>query len=137
MPGQLSTLGANIALDAATGRATQTARTTYLALLTAAPTDATTVATMAEVYPGTNGYSRQAATWAAPSGDPSSTSNTATITWGPFTADPPNVTHIALVSSASGLSGDLVMYWTADVARNAANGESIQAAAGALVMTLD
>ena len=135
MPGQLSTLGANIALDAATGRATQTARTTYLALLTAAPTDATTVATMSELT--TSGYSRQASTWAAPTGDPSSTSNTATITWGPFSADPPNVTHIALVSSASGLSGDLVMYWTADVARNAANGESIQAAAGALVMTLD
>ena len=135
MPGQLSTTGANIALDAATGRATQTARTTYLALLTAAPTDATTVATMAEIT--TSGYSRKSVTWSAPTGDPSSTSNTATITWGPFTADPPNVTHIALVSSASGLSGDLIMYWTADVARDAADDESIQAAAGALVMTLD
>lgn len=135
MPGQLSTTGANIALDAATGRATQSARTTYLALLTAAPTDSTTVTTMSELV--ATGYSRQAVTWAAPSSDPSSTSNTATITWGPFSSDPANVTHIALVSSASGLSGDLIMYWTADTARNAANGESIQAAAGALVMTID
>lgn len=135
MPGQASTVGANIALDALSGRATATSRTTYLALLTVAPNDTTTVATMSEIT--TAGYARKAVTWSAPTGDPSSTSNTATITWGPFTADPPNVTHIALVSSASGLSGDLVWYWTADTARDAANGESIQAAAGALVMTID
>ena len=46
MAGQLSTVGANNALDGALGRVTQTARTTYIALLTAAPTDATTMATM-------------------------------------------------------------------------------------------
>ena len=35
MPGELSTVGANNALDGALGRVTQTARTTYAALLTA------------------------------------------------------------------------------------------------------
>lgn len=135
MPGQLSTVGANIALDAATGRATQTARTVYLALLTAAPTDSTTVATMTEVT--TAGYARQTCAWAAPSSDPSISSNTATITFGPFSADPPSIAYAALVSSASGTGGDLIAYWTADVAQDAANGQSIQIAIGALTLSID
>lgn len=135
MTGQASTVGANNALDAMNGRATQTARTTYVALLTSAPTDSTTLSTMSEL--SATGYSRQSATWAAPSGDPSSTSNTNTITYGPFSADPANVTHLALVSASSGTSGDFIYYWTADAAKDAAIGDSIQIAAGALVMTLD
>lgn len=135
MPGELSTVGANIALDATTGRATQTARTTYLALLSAAPGDATTLAGMSEVAVG--GYARQAVTWTAPSGDPSRTQNSAILTFGPFTGDPPNVTHCALVSAASGTTGDFLMFWTLDVAKDAAVNESIQFAAGALYMTLD
>lgn len=135
MAGELSTTGANIALDAATGRATQTARTTYLALLTAAPTDASTPATMTEL--SATGYARQAVTWSAPSGDPSSTSNSGTVTFGPFSTDPANVTHCALVSSSSGTTGDLVMWWSLTAAKDAAIGESIQFAAAALAMTLD
>lgn len=135
MSGEASSFGAGAALDAMTGRATQTARTTYLALLTAAPTDATTNATMAEVT--TAGYARQAVTWAAPSGDPRVTSNTALLTFGPFTADPPNITHAALVSSASGTSGDFIYWWTLDNARDAANGDSLTVAVGALVAQLD
>ena len=135
MPGQLSTVGANNALDAATGRATQTARTVYLALLTAAPTDSTTVATMTELT--TAGYARQVCAWSAPSGDPSTSSNTATLTFGPFSADPPSVAYAALVSSASGTSGDFIAYWTADVAQDAANGQSIQVSVGALTLSLD
>lgn len=138
MPGQLSTVGANIALDAATGRATQTARTVYLALLTVAPTDATTMATMTEVFaPGANGYARQACTFSAPASDPSLSSNTATITFGPFTADPASVAYAALVSAATGTVGDFIAYWTADVAQDAANGQSIQVSAGALTLSID
>lgn len=135
MPGEASTVGAGKALDAITGRATATARTTYLALLTAAPGDATTIATMSEL--STAGYSRQAVTWSTPSGDPQATSNTAAITFGAFTADPPNVTHLALVSAASGTTGDFLYYWTADTARDAATGDSISVAIGALTMSLD
>lgn len=135
MPGQLSTVGANNALDAATGRATQTARTVYLALLTAAPGDSTTLATMTELT--TAGYSRQVCAWSAPTGDPSLSSNTATITFGPFGADPPSVGWAALVSAASGTTGDFIAYWTADVAQDAANGQSIQVAIGALTLSLD
>lgn len=135
MPGQLSTVGANIALDAATGRATQTARTVYLALLTAAPSDSTTMATMTELT--TAGYSRQACTFGAPAGDPSLSSNTGTITFGPFSADPPSVAYAALVSASSGTVGDFIAYWTADVAQDAANGQSIQVSAGALTLSID
>lgn len=135
MTGQASQVGANIMLDAVNGRATQTARTTYLVLLTAAPSDTTTLATMSEV--STAGYSRQSVTWGSPSGDPSSSSNTNTITFGPFTADPPNVTHLALVSASSGTTGDFLYYWTADVARDGAINDSIQVAIGALTMTQD
>lgn len=138
MAGQASTVGANIMLDAATGRATQTARTTYLALLTAAPTDATTMAGMTEVTtPATNGYARQSVSWTAPTGDPSSTQNSGALTFGPFTADLGNVTHLALVSAATGTAGDLVAYWTADVAKDPANGDSISVASGALTLTCD
>lgn len=135
MPGELSTVGANNALDGALGRVTQTARTVYLALLTAAPTDATTIATMTEV--ATAGYARQACAFGAPTGDPSSTSNTAQLTFGPFTADPPNVTHCAVVSAASGTTGDFIAHWALDVAKDAAINESIQVAIGGLVLTLD
>lgn len=135
MAGELSTVGANNALDGAFGRVTQTARTVYLALLSAAPTDATTNATMTEI--STAGYARQTCAMSAPTGDPSATSNTALLTFGPFSADPPNVTHCAIVSSSSGTGGDFIAWWALDVAKDAAINESIQVAIGGLSMTLD
>lgn len=135
MPGEFSTTGANAGLDAATGRATQTARTMYLALLTAAPADGTTPATMTEL--SATGYSRQTCAFSAPTGDPASTGNSGTITFGPFSSDPANVPYCALVSSSSGTTGDLTMYWTLAAAKDAAIGESISIAAGQLTMTLD
>ena len=44
MPGQFSDAGSNRALDAVTGRATVSTATTYLALLTSAPSDTSTLA---------------------------------------------------------------------------------------------
>lgn len=136
MAGQPSSPGAVKMLDALTGRATQTAQTTYLALATTAPTD---IALGAELTaPTTNGYSRQAVTWTAPTGDPSSTENTALITFGPFTADLGIVTHIMLMDVATaGTASNMLAYWTADVSKDPANGDSITIAAGALVMTAD
>lgn len=136
MPGEFSQVGANYALDIVTGRdAGPGARTTYLALLTAAPSDTSTLATMTEVAAA--GYARQSVAWTAPTGDPSSTENSGTITFGPFTADPANVTHCALVSAASGTTGDFLMHWALDTAKDAAINESIEFAAGALTMTND
>lgn len=135
MPGEFSQRGAELALDAWAGRAAASARTTYLALLTTAPTDTTTLGTMAEVT--TAGYARQAVTWGAPTGDPSVIANSAPVVFGPFTADPPNVTHVALVSAASGTTGDFLGHWALDAAKDAATGESIQFNTGALTMSLD
>jgi hypothetical protein len=135
MAGEASTFGAGRALDAINGRATATARTVYLALLSAAPNDGSTLATMTEIT--TAGYARQAVTWSTPTGDPAVVSNSGVLTFGPFTADPPNVTHAALVSAVSGTSGDFLYWWTLDNARDAANGDSLTVAAAALVMQLD
>ncbi len=135
MAGELSTVGAGRGLDAVTGRATATARTTYLALLSAAPTDASTMATMTEVT--TAGYSRQAVTWSTPAGDPQQTKNSVAITFGPFTADPPNITHAALVSAVSGTSGDFLYWWTLDTARDGITNDSLSVAIDALVAQLD
>lgn len=133
--GEPSTVGSGIALDAMSGRATQTARTTYLALLTTLPTDATTLATMVEMT--TAGYARLAVTWGAPTGDPATTSNTNTLNFGPFSADPPNVPYGALVSSASGTTGDFIYLFTFGTARDGLIGDSYQVLAGALSMSLD
>lgn len=139
MAGELSTVGSQKALDAILGTTTLSSRTMYIALLTAAPTDATTMSTMTELTtPGTNGYDREICAWdAATSADPPVADNTSLITFGPFTSDLGNVTHLALVSAATGTAGDLVAYWTADVAKDPANGDSITIAAGALTMSLD
>jgi hypothetical protein len=135
VPGEFSQRGAELALDAWSGRVTAAARTTYLALLTAAPNDQTTVAGMAEL--AVAGYARQAVTWGAPSGDPSQIANSAPIVFGPFTADAAPVTHCALVSSASGGTGDFLGHWALEAAKDAAAGESIQFAAGQLTMNLE
>jgi hypothetical protein len=133
MPGQPTTAGANKMLDGLNGRATQTSGTTFLALFTTAPDD--TGAGTEVTTAGTNGYSRQSVTWGAPTGDPAAASNTNAITFGPFSADLGNVTHLALMSASTG--GSMLWYWTADAAKDPANGDSITVAAGALTMTAD
>lgn len=136
MAGELTRVGQQDALDAFSGRATVTAQTTYLALCTADPGKAPTVAGLAELT--TSGYARQTCVWTAPTAaDPSVVQNNATITFGPFTADPPSATHLALVTSASGTTGNVRGKWTLDVAKDAATSESIQIAAGAVTMSLD
>lgn len=139
MPGEASDKGADIALDAMFGRATQTARTVYLALLTAAPSDATTPATMTE-YAAT-GYARQAFTPTTPaaSGGARGISNSGSINFGPLTGATGlvDITHAAIVSSSSGAGGDLIAFWTLDSARRPAANDSIQVANGAFTFTAD
>ena len=129
MPGSTTVVGGQRALDAITGRAAPAARSMWIALLTAAPTRTTTLATMSEV--AVAGYARQAATYSAPtSADPPVTSLTTGLTWGPFTGDPPNVTHAALVSASSGTTGEISEYWTLDAAKDVGVNDSLTAAAG-------
>lgn len=133
MPGAASDRGADIALDGMTGRATQTARTTYIALLTAAPTRTTTLATMTEYAAA--GYARATygPTTPATVGANRESSNTSQITIGPLTGanGTTAITHAALVSAASGTVGDFIDWWTLDASRTPAANDSIQIAANA------
>lgn len=139
MPGEATNKGADIALDAMSGRVTQNARTTYLMLLTALPAtpDTATGANYVAVEVTTAGYARQAVTWGAPAGDPRNTSNTVQITFGPFTANPPNAAAAALCNLASGTPTEMIFNWTLDQAKDAEINESILFAIGALVMQGD
>jgi hypothetical protein len=136
MPGEPTTLGANLMLNAVSGRQTVSSRTMYLAVLTAVPNDASTVASMAE-YAAGNGYSRQEVTFGAPTGDPSEVANTNSITFGAFSDNRVPATHLALVSSASGTGGDLVWYWSVDEVKDPAVNDSLTIAVGALKMLVD
>lgn len=142
MAGEFSDAGSNYALDLVTGRATNpftaSSRTTYLALLSAAPSDTSTLATMTEIT--TSGYARQSVTWSTPalSGGIPETHNTSTVTFGPFTADPPNITHCALVSASSGTTGDFLIWWALTSARDPATGDSLSfAGTTGITITLD
>ena len=86
----------------------------------------------------TEGYSRQTVTWSAPTGDPSSTGNSALVTFGPFSADLGIVSHIMLMDVVTGgVAANCLAYWSADVVKDPANGDSITIGIGALVMTAD
>jgi len=141
MAGEFSDTGGKRALDAVTGRATVTSRATYLALLTAAPSDATTDGTITVTEYAATGYSRQTVTWSAPALNGSSipeSSNTGILTYGPFTAGTGGVvTHAALVSAASGTSGDMLAWWNLDTSRTPAVNDSITVAASALKLSVE
>jgi hypothetical protein len=139
MAGEFSDAGGLKALDAVTGRATVSSATTYLALLTAAPGDTTTPATMTEY--GATGYSRQTVTWTSPalngSNVPEST-NSGVLTFGPFTAGTgATISHCALVTSASGTSGEIRAWWSLDTSRTPGTNDSLQFAANALKLSVD
>lgn len=139
MAGEFSDAGALKALDVVTGRAAFSTNTTYLALLTAAPTDTTTLAGMTEY--GATGYSRQSVTWSSPALNGSSipeTSNSATVTFGPFTAATGStITHCALVTAASGTTGEIRAWWSLDTSRTPGTNDSLQFTTGNLKITCD
>lgn len=140
MAGQPATWGSRASVDVMTGRAAPIAlpRDTFLALLTQTPNDNTTLASMVEVT--TTGYARQKVTWTAPTipvDSPYWTStNSALITFGPFTAEMASAsTYVALVSAASGTVGDFIFYWSNDPPPFARINEAIQLPAGQLVLS--
>jgi hypothetical protein len=109
----------------------------YVALLTSAPDDGTTMASMAEIAaPGVSGYARQPFDPDDPLGT-ETTGNTSQLSFGPFSANLSPVTHIALVSEPTGTVGDLVWYWTVDVVKDPAIGDSVVIQPGSLTMSSD
>lgn len=136
MPGQLSQRGAELALDATSGRAAVAARTMYLALVSVAPVDADTPASITEL--AATGYARLAAGWTVPTtSDPSGDQLTGPLTFGPFTTDPASAVGCVLISSSSGATGEITRIWTFDTPKDAGVGESITIAANALTMSVD
>jgi hypothetical protein len=137
MAGTVPTWAGN-ALDFLTGRAVAytAPRNTYLALLIADPggdTDTIDMTTLPEIT--TAGYARQQVVWTAPSGSPMTTANNALLFYGPFTADMVDAAqYAALVTTASGTTGDVIYVWPIDDPLQAATNESLQIAAGALTL---
>lgn len=101
----------------------------YLALLSANPAGATTLAGITEIT--TTGYSRQLISWGNPTAAyPSVLTNTNTITFGPFTADMlVPATYVGLVTEASGTTGNIEYAWSIP-AQQVDTSQNIQIAIG-------
>lgn len=126
MSGLVADTGATTGLDAITQRLTATQ---YLMLLTSDPTAQSTIASMSEFL--TAGYARQPVAWTAPAratvADPMLSSNSALITFGPFTAATLlNATWAALVTVSTGTAGTVSFLWKLDVPAGANINETIQ-----------
>lgn len=146
MAGNFTPVGAGFALDYLTGTMDTTlvvgapARSTYLMLLTATPSNPSSMGTFTEVSAA--GYARQPVSWTAAALNASSVyqvSNSTSILFGPFTGAAgigPAATMCALVTVSSGTAGQPLMLWTLDTPGAAAQNASLQLATGALVMTL-
>lgn len=136
MAGQMSPRGAELALDASTGRASTTSRSMYLALLTAAPDDTTDMSTMTEA---TFTYTRPLIELDAATGTPRTISNTNNETIGPLDdADgTQTVSHWALVSAQTGTTGELTWYGSWATSRTPQSGDSLEIAAGDLDLSVD
>lgn len=136
MAGKLTYKGAELALDGALGRAATTARDVYLALLTAAPNQSTTMATMSEA---TFTYTRPLVELGAAAGTPRTMSNLNDELIGPL-ADATGaitVSHWAVVSAQTGTVGDVLAYGDFTTARTPAANDSLRLAAGDLDIALD
>jgi hypothetical protein len=89
---------------------------------------------------GATGYSRQTVSWTAPTliSLVPATQNSGAMTFGPFTAGTgATVSHAALVSAASGTSGDLLAWWSLDTSRTPATNDAITIAANALTLSVE
>jgi hypothetical protein len=130
-----SRLGKQRALDAQTGRAQPATYSGEITLCTSAPTDFT----LGTEYDAT-GMARQAVTFSAPTdADPPVTSNTALITFGPFTAGTGTpITHAMLVTASAGTVDPATEYhywWVLGTSKNPGVGDSATIAIGAFVQS--
>lgn len=136
MTGQLTQFSHNRAVSAGVGSQIAATSAIYLALATALPLTPNT-ATLGDFAANeltTDGYSRQAVTWGAASAGV--IANSGNITFGPFTADPPNVTHAFLTDTSIGTTGNVMAYWEWTTARDVDNGDSLVVGSGDLTMSV-
>ncbi len=117
--------------------------TTYIALLTAAPSDAgggTEVSggsyARASVASGTSAWTAtQGGTSGASSGTGGTTSNAATINFATPTASWGTVTHFGVYDAST--TGNLLFYGTLTASKTINGGDSVSFAAGALTLQID
>lgn len=119
--------------------------TGYIALLTVDPSTTAVISTdpqMSELTElAATGYSRQAITWTAatsPSGGTSQIQNANLVTFGPFTAANGSgtpTTFAALVTTASGTSGEVISVWEWDTPVLAPQNQSITIPIANVVLT--
>lgn len=110
-----------------------------IALCTAAPTDASTGATIAEVA-NANGYARQTlnpldANWTAASSTDGLTDNASAITFPVATGSWGTVTHVAICDSATWGAGNLLVYGTLDASKVVGSGDTFKFNIGDLNIT--
>src|SRR5258705_8117408 len=109
-----------------------------IALCTAAPTDASTGATIVEV-PNSNNYARVSlnpldANWAAV-GVGGVTSNSVAITFAAATGSWGTVSRVAICDRATWGAGNMLLYGALAVSKAVANGDTFSFAIGALTVT--
>lgn len=110
-----------------------------IALCTAAPTDASTGATITEVA-NAGAYARQTlnpldANWTAPDTTGGLTDNASAITFPAATANWGTVTHVAICSSATWGAGDVYLYGTLTVSKVVNSGDTFKFNIGDLDIT--
>lgn len=126
----LSKAGAELALNSVCRNTGTRPTAWYIGLATSAVAAGTTLASVAELT--TAGYARVAVTFNAPSGtSPVTVVQSADLTFGPFSADPPSTAYAFLTEAASGTSGSIWARWTG-TAFDAGLGESVTIPAGTL-----
>lgn len=136
MAGKLTYKGVELALDGALGRASVSSRPMYLMLLTAAPTAASTMATVTEA---TFTYTRPAVEFDVATGTPRVMSNLNEELIGPL-ADANGsqaVTHWLIVSAQTGTVGDALAYGDWATSRTPAANDTLRLAAGDLDISID
>ena len=109
-----------------------------VALCTAAPTDASTGATITEVSGGS--YARVQrdpldANWTAASSTDGLTDNAADITFPTATANWGTVTHVAILDSVTLGAGNVLLWGALDVSKVVNSGDTFKFLAGALNVT--
>lgn len=126
----LSDYAEKLALDwmMTTGAATRPTAW-YVALYTAAPSDAGGGTEVAG-----NGYSRQAATFAAASSPGGTTNNTGALSYTASGGDWGTVTHLGIFTAATG--GNLLWYGSLSAPRIVNDGDTLSFAVGAVALTL-
>lgn len=135
MPGFTTDASKAMLLDYLTGRAVAytAPRNSYLGLAVAIPDSAITLATLAEVT--TAGYARIQVTWAAPAGSPISIADSASVTFGPVTADMDTAaTYAFMTEASSGTVGTVLYLWQLLEPVLAKANKPIFVAAGALTI---